>query len=47
MILIQSEPAKKGGAAESVDATDADMNNTIDNETAEQILAYLIFQKTL
>jgi len=37
VILIQSEPAKKGGVAESVDATDADMNNTIDNETAEQI----------
>ena len=37
VILIQSEPAKKGSAAESVDATATDMNNTIDRETAEQI----------
>ena len=37
VILIQSEPAKKGSAAESVDATATDMNNTIDSETAEQI----------
>ncbi|GAA0798315.1 LPS export ABC transporter permease LptF [Psychrobacter piscatorii] len=37
VILIQSEPAKKGSAAESVDANANDMNNTIDNETAEQI----------
>jgi len=39
VILIQSEPEKKGSAAESVDtdATAADMNNTIDSETAEQI----------
>jgi len=35
VILIQSEPAKKGGAAEDVNATN--MNNTIDSETAEQI----------
>jgi len=41
VILIQSEPEKKGSAAESVDtdidATAADINNTIDSETAEQI----------
>ena len=37
VILIQSEPAKKGSAAESVDANATDMNNTIDSETAEQI----------
>ena len=39
VILIQSEPAKKGSAAESVNATATatDMNNTIDSETAEQI----------
>ena len=37
VILIQSEPAKKGSAAEDVDATATDMNNTIDRETAEQI----------
>ncbi|WP_201606259.1 LPS export ABC transporter permease LptF [Psychrobacter immobilis] len=37
VILIQSEPAKKGSAAEDVDATAVDMNNTIDSETAEQI----------
>ncbi len=39
VILIQSEPAKKGGAAEDVDANvnATNMNNTIDSETAEQI----------
>ncbi|MGY8857412.1 MAG: LptF/LptG family permease, partial [Pseudomonadales bacterium] len=37
VILIQSEPAKKGSAAESVDATATGMNNTIDSATAEQI----------
>ncbi|MDN3452856.1 MULTISPECIES: LPS export ABC transporter permease LptF [unclassified Psychrobacter] len=43
VILIQSEPASKGSAANSVDAnvntsaTATDMNNTIDKETAEQI----------
>ncbi|KRG37042.1 LPS export ABC transporter permease LptF [Psychrobacter sp. P11G3] len=39
VILIQSEPTKKGSAAESVNAnaTATDMNNTIDSETAEQI----------
>lgn len=39
VILIQSEPAKKGSAAEDVDANvnATNMNNTIDSETAEQI----------
>lgn len=41
VILIQSEPAKKGSTSKSVDANAnanaTDMNNTIDNETAEQI----------
>ncbi|MDN3441217.1 LPS export ABC transporter permease LptF [Psychrobacter sp. APC 3279] len=39
VILIQSEPAKKGSAAKSVNAnaTATDMNNMIDSETAEQI----------
>jgi lipopolysaccharide export system permease protein len=39
VILIQSEPASKGSASKSVAAenTTADMNNTIDQETADQI----------